>query len=61
MMDIMDSGVVQANMSKDDVVATCQAMYNAAFATIENNKPSSKSDSRLVFFPFQVVTSVAMS
>ena len=40
-MDIMQSGVVQANMTKEDVVATCQAMYNAAFATVENNKPSS--------------------
>ena len=38
MMDIMDSGIVQANMTKDDVIATCQAMYNAAFATVENNK-----------------------
>lgn len=41
MMDIMQSGVVQANMSKEDVVVTCQLMYNAAFATVENNKPSS--------------------
>ena len=40
MMDIMQSGVVQANMSKEDVVATCQLMYNAASATVENNKPS---------------------
>lgn len=41
MMDIMQSGVVQANMTKEDVVATCQAMYKAAFATVENNMPSS--------------------
>jgi hypothetical protein len=41
MMDIMQSGVVQANMTKEDVVATCHAMYVAAFATVENNKPSS--------------------
>lgn len=41
MADIMESGVIQANMNKDDVIATCQGMYNAAFATVENNKPTS--------------------
>jgi len=41
MADIMQSGVVQANMNKEDVIATCQAMYKAAFDTVENNQPSS--------------------
>jgi hypothetical protein len=40
LVELMDSGIVESRMTKEDVIQGCFNMYSTARATVEQNKPS---------------------
>lgn len=40
LVELMDSGVVEAGLTRDDVIQNCFKMFSSAKATVQANKPS---------------------